>query len=78
MGHRRRRRLLRRRTRTASVEDDFPRAIRLSYPYGSKGADLHSCFVENGTAGESKIASGVCYEAFGLPAERGDCWCEEF
>ncbi len=57
MGYRLRRRLLRRRTRRASVEDDFPRAIRLSYPRRSKGADLHSCFIENGTAGESKYSA---------------------
>ena len=78
MGYRLRRRLLRRRTRRASVEEDFPRAIRLSYLCGSKGADLHSCFIENGTAGESKVASGVCYDALGLPAERCDYWFEEF
>ncbi len=65
------RRLLRRTSR-ASVEEDFPRAIRLSYPCGSKRADLHSCFIEHGTAGESQIASGVCYNALGLPAERCD------
>src|SRR6266446_6640566 len=71
-GYRLLRRLLRRGTSRASVEEDFPRAIRLSYPCGSKGADLHSCFVEDGTAGESQIASGVCYDALGLPAERRD------
>src|SRR5205814_10049557 len=78
MGHRLRRRLLRRRTRRASVEDDFPRAIRLSYPRGSKGTDRHSCFIENGTAGESKVTSGASYDALGLPAVRCDCWFEEF
>ena len=77
-GYRLLRRLLRRRTSRASVEEDFPRAIRLSYPCGSKGADLRSCFIENGTAGESQVASGVCYDALGLPAERCDCWFEEF
>src|SRR5207245_9356232 len=72
------RRLFRRGTSRASVEEDFPRAIRLSYPCRSKGADLRSRFIENGTAGESQIASGVCYDALGLPAERCDRGFEEF
>jgi hypothetical protein len=72
------RRWLCRRTWRASVEEDFPSAVKLSNPRGSKRGDLRSRLIENRTTGESEIAGSIYYYAIWLPAERCDSWFEEF